>query len=140
MKLPWKKEVNFGVWRGINLVVPSKRGGGSEVDVNGGGWTACTPLCQLQRESVREDESVGIKKKQRLSRKWRFFSYRDAINVVLHWIFLRFGWTKSEWCLSSDEFRGPFYRPLTACPIVSHDITYHLRKSSENLFPKLMKI
>jgi len=35
---------------GKNLVVPSKREGGSEVDVNGGGRTACTPLLDTKRE------------------------------------------------------------------------------------------
>ena len=68
----WKKEANFGMWEGINLVVPSKRGGGSEMEVNGGGRTGRTPLCQLQRESVREEESVGIRIKK---------SNRDRVEV-----------------------------------------------------------
>ena len=42
------------------MIVVLKLGGGSEMEVNGGGRTGRTPLCQLQRESVREEESVGI--------------------------------------------------------------------------------
>ena len=50
----WKIRT-IGEWKG-NLVVPSKRGGGSEVDVKEGGRASCTPLCYRERERERERE------------------------------------------------------------------------------------